>query len=140
MEGKEILEWTAGIALSLSVVIEISPIKLNPWKHILKWIGNGINGELITKVDKLNQDLQDLKVDCEERNAKLLRSHILTFGDEILHEQHHSKERFDQMLREITEYEQYCENHPDFENNVARLTTKRIKAVYEKCMEENTFM
>lgn len=143
MEGidwKSVFQWSAGIIFSLSVVIEISPIKLNPWKHILKWIGQAVNGELIKKVDDMNADLQGFKKDCEERNAKLLRSHILGFGDELLHEQHHSKESFDQILMEINEYEQYCDDHQDFKNNVAKLTIKRIKAVYEHCMEEGGFI
>ena len=139
MEMKDLIGWSVGIMLSLSVVIEISPIKLNPWTHIAKWIGKAINGEVMEKVDALNKDLQDLKHTTDERNAKLLRSHILTFGDEILHDQKHSKERFDQILQDITEYERYCHEHPEFKYNMTRLSTKRIQTVYEQCMIDGSF-
>ena len=47
MPMEQFLKWLAEnwIAVSgvLSVVIQISPIKLNPWSHLLGWIGRIIN-------------------------------------------------------------------------------------------------
>ena len=47
---------------------------------------------------------------------------------------------FDQILRDITTYERYCDNHPNFENNNKVLTSKRIKDIYEDCLEKADFL
>lgn len=123
-----------------ATIIQISPIKINPWTWVAKAIGRAINAEVISKVDRLESDIQAVKVEVEEHEAKSARVRILRFGDELLHNVKHSQEHFNQILLDITEYEEYCTKHPEFRNNVTGITTKRIKATYEKCLEEHSFL
>lgn len=118
-----------------TTLIQISPIKVNPWSWIAKAIGRAINAEVMQKMNKLEKDLEKQKDYSEEQAAKGCRIRILRFGDEILHGVHHSKEHFDQILLDVTEYENYCREHPDFKNNVTVMTTSRIKATYQYCLE-----
>ena len=136
----ESIKWIAGILISLSAIVEISPIKINPWTCIAKAVGRAINGELIAKIDKINNDLTNFKNITDERNAELLRSHILRFGDELLHGIKHSKEHFDQILADITSYNDYCDAHPNFKNDMTRLTTEHIKKTYQECMDKHSFL
>ena len=76
----------------------------------------------------------------DERDAILCRSRILLFGDEILHEVRHSKEHFDQILLDISTYENYCDTHPTFENNQSVMTIQNIKDVYHDCMKKHDFL
>ena len=46
-----------GILLAVLTVIQIAPIKINPWSALAKAIGRAINGEVIAKVDQLERDL-----------------------------------------------------------------------------------
>lgn len=133
---------TAGIIALIAgtTVIQIVPIKLNPWSWVARAIGRAINAEVIQKVDKLEKNLQDLKSDTEEHTAKEYRIRILRFGDEIRHDVHHSKEHFDQILQDITEYDRYCREHPDFKNNMTEITTSRIKSIYKQCLENDSFL
>ena len=50
------------------------------------------------------------------------------------------KDHFDQTLRDIDAYERYCEDHPEFENNVTELTSDRIKTIYRRCLDSNDFL
>lgn len=75
-----------------------------------------------------------------ENEATTCRYRILRFNDEVLHGQKHTKEHFDQILDDITRYEQFCEGHPEYENNKAVLAIENIKRVYQKCSDENTFL
>lgn len=134
------IKWTVGITISLSTLIELSPIKINPWSWIAKMIGRAINGEMIAKIDKINDDLIKFKEVIDERNAELLRNHILRFGDELLHGIKHSKEHFDQILVDITNYNDYCDTHPNFKNDMTRLTTEYIKKTYQECMDKHSFL
>ena len=133
-------EASAALALIIPTIIQISPIKLNPWTALARWFGRAMNGEVIEKVDKLESELQKLKATADERAAKDARARILRFGDELIHNVHHSKEHFDDILQDMSDYEHYCEKHPDFKNNRLQLTARLIKETYCKCMEEHNFM
>ena len=129
-----------GGLLILMTLIQISPIKINPWSWIGRCIGKFINGEVIEKVDNLSKDVKKNKDDDDEQWASLSRSHILRFGDELLHGVKHSKEHFDQILLDISKYEHYCDSHPEYLNNIANATIKQIKETYQKCLQNNDFL
>ena len=129
-----------GILLAVLTVIQIAPIKINPWSALAKAIGRAINGEVIAKVDQLERDLVGMKAAQEERDAINCRSRILHFGDETIHGVRHTKEHFDQILRDITTYERYCDDHPNFENTTTVLTSQRIKNIYEDCLKTADFL
>lgn len=140
MELSEIVTGGSGLLLIAMTLIQISPIKINPWSAIAKAIGRALNGEVIKKVDDLSEDLKSFKETCDKREAEQRRTQILHFGDEILHGVQHSKEHFDQILLDCTYYETFCEDHPHFANNVAVQTIDLIKRTYRTCMEEKTFL
>lgn len=136
----QLLGGGAGILMLLSVFVEISPMKINPVSAFLKWMGKKINGEVIEKVDKLETEVKALQQADAERDAINCRARILRFGDEVIHGVHHSKDHFDQTLRDIDTYEQYCSGHPNFKNNVTGMTTEKIKDVYKKRLDQNDFL
>lgn len=136
----ELCAGSGGAVLLIMTIVQVSPIKINPWSWIARKIGNAINSEIIDKVDKLDRDLSALRAESEEREAITCRSRILLFGDEILHDVHHSKEHFDQILLDIKFYEDYCDAHKKFRNNIAVATIERIKQVYKTCLKDNSFL
>lgn len=137
---RSILLYGGGGLVVLMTLVQITPIKINPWSWIAKRIGRAINSEVLEKVNTLTKDVKDLKASDDEKWASLSRSHILRFGDELLHGVAHSKEHFDQILIDISEYESYCKGHPDYLNNVADATIKQIKRTYQKCLDDNSFL
>lgn len=137
---KSLLLGGGGIMLVIMTLVEITPIKINPWSWIGRGVGRLINGEVIDKVDNLNQELTDHKAKSEERHATLCRAHILRFGDEILHGIPHSKEGYDSILLDVDYYEEYCEKHPNYKNNIAVETIKHIKYMYHKHLQEDSFL
>lgn len=130
----------AGGLILLLTLVQIAPIKLNPWRWLGGAIGRAINSEVLERVDRLSEDLQGLKNDCEQREAVNCRARILRFGDELLQGKQHSKEHFDQILLDITAYEQHCATHPDFANSVAIMTIRHIKDVYAERLNKNDFL
>lgn len=140
MTISEILGGGAVIAVALATLFQIAPIKINPWTSLAKAIGRAINAEVIEKVGNLEKDLAALRNESDERAAKDARVRILRFGDEILHDKLHSKEHFDQILQDITDYEHYCETHPHFKNNTTVMTTARILETYEQCLKDHSFL
>ena len=126
--------------LASSVVVQVSPIKLNPWTWLAKKIGTAINGEVLEKVDHISVELAEHVKYDNERNAKRARVRILRFADEILQGELHSREHFDEVLEDITEYNRYCTKHPEFPNDKAVLSIAHIERTYRTRMERNDFL
>ena len=140
MNLHEIVFGGGGAILIILTLVQIAPIKISPWSALAKAIGKAVNGELIEKIDNLDHEVKDLRNVCDERDATLMRTHILHFNDELLHDKSHTKEHFDQILDDITSYEKYCNGHPDYKNNKAVCAIENIKRTYEKCMREHKFL
>ena len=136
----------AALAL-FSIVIEVAPIKINPWSFLAKKIGKAMNSDVLARIDKLDtkvnqldcyvKQLEQAQLECE---AKRARTRILRFGDEVRLNVKHSKDSFDEVLADITFYDTYCSTHPDFKNNRTKSTEKVIVDVYEDCLRNDSFL
>lgn len=140
MTLQDILAGGGRILVIVLTLLQIAPIKINPWGAIAKAMGRAINADLTDKVTRLEHKVDGIKDKAEEDHAIACRARILRFGDEVLHGERHSKDHFDQILMDIKNYDDYCGCHPDFPNNVTELTSERIKAVYRERLEKNDFL
>ena len=101
---------------------------------------------LISRRDKTQQRLDEIAEKMGvlsnqiDRNAAVLaRTHILRFDDELLNGVDHSKEYFKQQLDDIDTYDDYCHNHPDFQNSYAVMAAAHIKQTYQRLLEKGEF-
>ena len=62
MSLKDIFLNGGGILLILMTLVQIAPIKINPWSAIAKLIGRAINGEVLKKLDSVEK-----RLDCHDR-------------------------------------------------------------------------
>ena len=145
-ETLELLYWVAGIIVG-SGIIEVSPIKLNPWTWLLSPLRKAITGDLSDKMTAIGKDVSKLQADLDDHidsyqqdKASTARQRILRFNDEILQHQKHTKEHFDEILADIDFYEDYCADHPKYPNNKAVIAIENIKNTYKKCQEHNGFL
>lgn len=131
----------------LLTLIEVTPIKVNPWSAIARAIGRVMNGDVLTKLDDMEKaqaetrkHLDDhIRID-DERNADAHRVQILRFNRELLrHDLPHTQEDFIEILSEIDFYENYCKEHPEYENNRAVLAIQNIERVYSERLEKGDF-
>lgn len=134
MSIQELLLKGGGIVFALLTLVQITPIKVNPWSAIARAIGKAlIGGDIMAKLE------EHIRVD-DERDADMHRYRLLRFNTELLRNTRHTKEEFDEILYSVTYYERYCEDHPKYENNRAVLAIENIKRVYKECMETNDFL
>ena len=143
----EILLAGGGGLLVLLTLIQITPIKINPWSAIAKAIGRAINGEVIGMLsevkskqestsDRLNEHI---RLD-DERNADEHRARILRFNNELIRDIPHTKEEFVDILADIDSYEQYCTKHPEYKNNRAVHAIANIGRVYDERLQKHDFL
>jgi len=136
----QIIEKGGVILLILMTLIQVAPIKINPWTWIAETVGGALNKKLFERFDSLEKDFRSFKSAQDEQNAVNARSRILRFGDEVLCGQRHTKEHFEQILLDIDDYEKYTNSHPEFRNNKTVITSKRIKEIYERQLASNDFL
>ena len=140
MSVQDLLLPCGGLLIILLTLIQIAPIKINPWSAIAKTLGRAINKEMMDKLESLDKEMKQLRDATALESVLNCRVRIIHFGDETLHGQKHTKEHFDQILRDIDKYEHYCNTHPEFENNVTVLTSARIKEIYQKRLADGDFL
>lgn len=128
------------LIVSLSGLLEISKIKVNPWSFIAKTIGHAFNKEMLERLDVLQSDLSRHITDDDEKWVKQSRLRILRFNDELIQGKRHTKEHFDEILDDINNYEDYCANHSDYKNNKAVLAIENVERVYRELESENGFL
>ena len=75
-----------------------------------------------------------------EERAKNNRSKILRFDDELRIGIKHSYEYFEDVLRTVHEYEDYCDSHPKFKNRQAESAINHIQSAYDEAHENNSFI
>lgn len=132
----ELLPTYEGAAVWLVIfltLIQIAPIKLNPWGWLAKQAGKAMNGDLV-------EEVRELREEFDVNLANQARTRILRFNDELLGEKRHSKEMFDSVLEDIDAYEKYCNAHPEYKNSKAVLAIANVKRCYEKCEIDRDFL
>lgn len=140
MTVKDILMGGGGLLVVLMSVIQLAPVKLNPWSALAKALGRAVNADLLKELADTRATLEKhIQID-DERNADAHRAKILAFNTELLRGQDHTREDFIEALSEIDFYEDYCRAHPEYKNNRAVLAIENIKRVYADRLRKHDFL
>lgn len=144
MTLKELFLSSGGILIAALALIQISPIKVDPFGALARWIGRALNGDVLKKLDEMEKAQAETREQLDEhiridneRNADVHRVQILRFNRELLQEVPHTQEDFVEALSEIDFYEHYCKSHPEYENNRAVLVIENIKRAYMEWQENH---
>lgn len=120
----------------LLTIIQVSPLKIDPWS----WIGKAFNKDVTQRVDKLNNRVGDLEGRVDESAAIQARARILRFEGELRRHIDHTKGDFDATLRDCKSYMQYTQQHPDFENGMTEPAIEHIQNNYAERLLNNDFL
>ena len=141
----QILDLKSGISFGvflfvlLLTIIQIAPIKINPWDKILVWFGNHMNADIVKRVDVIEEKLDEHIRDSSEERIRKIRADILDFGNACMNGRPHTKEEFEFVISECDAYEKHIEKM-QIRNGVATATIKEVRRLYEKHLRENTFL
>lgn len=124
------------IALTL---LQIAPIKINPWSAIFKWLGKQLNTDVIKKIDDVEKRLDEHIKDSLESELKARRVSILDFSSSIIRGVNYHREKFDFMIKECDSYEEYCKKN-DIKNGVAEASIAEIRRIYQEHLRNADFL
>lgn len=129
---EEILTHPTFILIGTFTLIEVVPIKINPWKWLFKWVGKCINGDL-------QKNLNELKRDFEETKAQDKRWRILEFSRSCRNGVQHSREEWKHAISELKEYEEYTKKK-NIVNGVMEEDAKFLRELYRERNMKNDFL
>ena len=95
--------------------------------------------KIIEMIKKLDEKIDTLGGDLSEHSAIACRVRILKFMDEILEGWEHSHDSYVQVMQDITNYLNYCREHPEFKNHQTEASIEYIKNDYQEHLEKNNF-
>lgn len=140
MSIQEIAAAGGGVLLALMTLVQIAPVRLNPWSAIAKAVGRAINADVARELAEIKTKLEAHVTMDDRHNADGHRTRILHFNNELLRSIAHTKEEFVEVLAEIDAYESYCDEHPDYPNNRAVLAIQNIKGNYQARLQKHDFL
>ena len=142
------------VALGIPTLIEVCPIKINPWSWLFKMLKmlwrsfcRSLNSDVLDKLSALEKGQGATQAQLEkhiamddEREADKVRASILHFNNELLREIPHTKEEFVEILAKIDWYNDFCDTHKDYRNCRAVHATANIERVYDERLQKHDFL
>ena len=119
---------TIGIVVLLSL-IEISPLKLNPWDRLLSWIGSKLNSATEKRLAAVEKQLRSMWIN-DHRHC------ILTFAREARAAIAHSADEWTNVLNIAEEYEKYVDGN-GITNGIITQDTAYIRNLYQELSRDH---
>lgn len=148
--GEWLGKYGVQVVLILSVFIQISPIKINPWSKLFKWIGKIITEESNKKIDSLETSINEtntkvelettaIKASINENEKDRIRWEVLDFANSCRNGRLHTEEEFKHIISLNDKYTILLKLTND-KNGVFESNYKYIKELYEERLKTNDFL
>ena len=127
------------ILLAGSLLIQITPIKINPWSALVKWIGKTLTGDACNKIDTLVKKIDSLDSEVKENEKDRIRWEILDFANSCHHGRKHTKDEFQHIIELNDKYNFLLEKTKD-KNGVFAAEYTYIDKLYKELNLTDSFL
>jgi protein subunit release factor A len=135
----EYVKYGLWILFGSGILLEITPIKINPISSVLGWIGNKLNKSVKDEISQLNKDVKEVKSDLQEHTVESQRRDILNFANELRLGLKKTEEHFNYIMKLHDRYEKYTEAN-NIKNSQADLAFEYITLKYKEFRDSNSFL
>ena len=125
----ELAGWAVVLIILLFSLIQISPLKLNPWDRLLGWIGSKLNSKTEKRLAAVETQLRSMWIN-DHRHC------ILTFAREARAAIAHSADEWTNVLNIAEEYERYI-NTSGATNGIITQDTAYIRNLYQELSRDH---
>ena len=150
------LPWVATILFGLSLVVEFTKIKFNPWSWLFDIIAKALTKdidkrldeivnvksahyqEIIDTLNKTTAAIADMNKTIDSNEMARLRWEILAFADSCRSGNKHSKDAFHHIIESNDKYHAIIDKH-GFVNGVIDAEMAYILSVYQERLATNDF-
>ena len=128
--------WAVALLIIFMSLIEISPLKLNPWGAFLGWIGGKLNRKTEERISGLEEKIADVEKQITDMWINAHRKSILTFARECREEITHSADEWSHILTVAEEYEEHCKRN-NVSNGIVKADTEYIRNLYQELSRDH---
>ncbi len=121
--------WAVVMLIILFSLIQISPLKLNPWDSLFGWIGRKLNGETDKQLKELQNQISNMWINSH-------RHTILCFARESRAGVEHSPDEWTNLLNIAEEYEKYVSDN-GITNGIITQDTVYLRELYQELSREH---
>lgn len=112
-------------------IIQISPIKIDPWTWIVNLLKKWLLGDIVHQI-------AELKTEIDDERARTKRWNILNFANSCRQGTSHTKEEWEHCLDELYLYEKHCEEH-NIPNGVMVECSRYLKTTFRELLNDESF-
>lgn len=143
MDLKTIIDWIGNhlwsIIIIVSIFIQITPIKINPWSALFKWIGKTITNDACGKIDGLISKIDKIENDVKTNEKDRIRWEILDFANSCRNNRRHTRDEFQHIVALNDKYKRLLKETNDI-NGVFEVEYNYIQDIYAERLEKNDFL
>ncbi len=121
--------WVFEGLIVLLSLIQISPLKLNPWNRIFAWFGKKKKAETESRLKELEKQIMDMWINNH-------RQSILTFARESRSGISHSSDEWGNVLNIAEEYEHYVKEK-NTTGGIISQDTEYLRNLYQELSREH---
>lgn len=140
---QQVVEWIGKnlwtIVIIVSIFIQITPIKINPWSALFKWIGKIITGNACSKIDGLIDKVEKIEKDVKTNEKDRIRWEILDFANSCRNNRKHTRDEFQHIVALNDKYKRLLQETNDT-NGVFEVEYNYIQDLYAERLEKNDFL
>ena len=125
----ELAGWACVLLILLLSLIQISPLKLNPWDKLFAWIGKKTHGATEKRLEAVEKHIRDMWVNSH-------RQCILTFARDTRAGIEHSSDEWTNVLNVAEEYEKYVAENK-ITNGIVTQDTEYIRNLYQELSRDH---
>lgn len=129
----------------LSVFVEVSKIKLNPWKMLFEFIGKSLNRDVKKELDSIKglikcqgESIREIEMTVDMNEIKRIRAEIFAFADSCKMGEKHTEEAFLHIIDIHEDYEELIEKY-SMTNGRITLDYDYVMKVYQDCVKKGVF-
>ena len=134
--AQQVWEWIGRhlwqIIVIGSLFIQVSPIKINPWSALFKWIGKVLTGDIKKQLDEITKEVRDNEKDR-------IRWEILDFANSCHNGRKHTKDEFRHINKLNQKYIKLLKETED-SNGEFEIEYQYIKDLYAERNRKNDFL
>lgn len=128
-------EWFANpgvILISTVTLIQIAPIKINPWTWLREKLSDLIYGEV-------RKDIRAVKDEITEMKVQNWRWNVLDFANSCKNGRRHTPDEWQHAISQLAEYERYIERN-EIINGVFEEDARYLREEYQEHCRKNDFL
>lgn len=129
---KQLLTNPGVVLVGAVTLVQIAPIKVNPWSWLRKILSDLIYGEV-------RKDIRAVKEEVTEMKVQNWRWNVLDFANSCKNGRRHTLDEWRHTMSQLAEYERYIERN-EISNGVFEEDARYLREEYQEHCKTNDFL